>query len=101
MHGRLFAISGTTTTGEDLIDTLKTAIGDDFDTENLPFVVEKFTLICDSTANFKLNYQTNWSPLYEDVSDSKFKLSTDSYDILAKSLTIQQASVDYYFIAVY
>jgi len=100
-NGRIFAIEGTTSASEDLMDTLKTAIGDDFDTDSLPFSVKKFTLICDSTANFKINYATNWSPLYEDVSDSKYKLSLDTYDVLVKSLVIQQASVVYYLAVIY
>ena len=100
-NGRVFAIEGTTTANEDLIDTIKTAIGDDFSTENLPFSIEKLTLICDSTTNFKINYATNWSPLYEDVSDSKYKLALDSHDVLVKSLVLQQASVDYYLAIIY
>ena len=89
MAGKFFAANLTSTAGGDLITALKSAGG--FESMN----VTKVTIIGDAALSIKINEQGDvYSPLYEDTSDSKWKVSLSYNDVFATSIKAEQAGVN-------
>ena len=90
--------SGTTTSGIDIISTLKTSLSlSDSDS----FCLKKIDLICDSAIGWKINGESIFASLNEDPTDNKYKLSTDKGDIIINSMIPDTSSVDFFISFLY
>ena len=99
MLGRMLTYSGVTTTAnEDIMTILKTLSSLNGDTEHRPFVLHSFQLICTTDTDFKINNEPTYSPLYEDLIDGQFKISSEGLVGLAVQSLILKDSGKSYFI---
>lgn len=99
MLGRMLTYSGTTTSSnEDIMTVLKTLSGLNNNTEHMPFALHSFQLISDTTTDFKINSELTYSPLYEDLVDGKFKISSEGLVGLAVQKFVLKDSGTSYFI---
>jgi len=95
MAYEFFSFASTSATGVDILIAWKTAVDADYP-DGKPFVIKKLTLICDSAQAVKLNTAVNFSDLYEDPADNKFKLSLDTDDVRISKLEFETGSVAYH-----
>jgi len=88
-YKRFVSYSGTSTASDIKASQWATV------TDTTTFACDKLTFVSDQAVSVKINGATNWSPLAQDSSDNKYKLSFDQGDILIKSFEVNGA-VDYW-----
>lgn len=96
MSGRLFTANLTTTAETDLIAEMEALCG------IVPLQPLKITIIADEALSIKINGTGDvYSPLYADPSDSKWKISLDSKDVLASTIVPEEDGVDIWIAIVF
>jgi len=88
-YKRFQSYNGTSTASDIKADQWSTV------TDVTTFACDKLTFVSDQAVSVKINGSQNWSPVAQDASDNKYKLSFDTGDILIKTFEVNGA-VDYW-----